>query len=205
MFVKDEVMIVQLNLFVQVMLLQKTCLSSNICSNKPVCLNNICISKPTLTITVSPSKPACPIIVCPSKPIHPSYVYSKKPVCPSNVCQSKLISPTDVCLQNPWFLIKTLIFNLFLVIQFFSTCFKLSIFTLNIFINLILLKVIFLTNFTCLKKRLILFISLNGSYLDSLLDAVIIFQSSRTILKISPTDAFSHSFHIFLRYLISSS
>ena len=83
---------------------------------------------------------------------------------------------------------KILSFNLFLVLLFFSTYFKLSIVTFNIFINLIPLKVIFLTNFTCLRKRLILFISLNVSYLRSILDAITIFQSFRTILKISTSD-----------------
>ena len=58
---------------------------------------------------------------------------------------------------------------------------KCSILTLNIFINLIVLKVIFLTNFTCLRKLLV---SLHGSYLCSMLDNVIIFQSFGTILKI---------------------
>ena len=58
----------------------------------------------------------------------------------------------------------------------------------NIFINLIPFKVIFLTNYICLRKHLILFISLNGSYLRSMLDTVIIFQSFRTILKISTSD-----------------
>ena len=81
-----------------------------------------------------------------------------------------------------------MIFNLFLVHLYFSTYFNLSIVTLSIFINLILFKVIFLTNFTCLTKRLILFISLNGSCLRSMLDAIIIFQSFRTILKISTSD-----------------
>ena len=70
----------------------------------------------------------------------------------------------------------------------FSKYFKLSIVTLNIFINLILLKVIFLINFTCLRKRLILLISLHDSYLRSMLDTVLIFQSFRTILKHSTSD-----------------
>ena len=70
----------------------------------------------------------------------------------------------------------------------FSTYFKLSIVTLNIFINLILLKVMFLTNITCLRKHLILFISVHGSYACSMLDKVIIFQSFRTILKISTSN-----------------
>ena len=74
---------------------------------------------------------------------------------------------------------------MFLVLLLSSAYFKLSIVTLNIFINLILLKVIFLTNFTCLRYRLILCISLHGSYLLSMLDTVIVFQSFRTILKIS--------------------
>ena len=81
-----------------------------------------------------------------------------------------------------------MIFNLFLVLLLFSTHFKLSIVTLNIFRNLILFKVIFLTNFTCLRKRLILFISLHGSYLRSILGTVIIFQCFRTILKINLSD-----------------
>ena len=93
-----------------------------------------------------------------------------------------------VCLQNPQFVIKTLIFNLFLVLLFFSMYFKISIVTLNILFTLILLKVIFLANDTCLKKHLILFISLNGSYLRSMLDTAIVFQSVRTILKISTSD-----------------
>ena len=75
-----------------------------------------------------------------------------------------------------------------LVLLFFSTYFEISIVTSNIFINLILFKVIFLTNYTCLRKHLILFISLNGSYLRCMLDTVIIFQSFRTILKISTSD-----------------
>ena len=50
------------------------------------------------------------------------------------------------------------------------------------------MKVIFLTNFTSLRKRLILFISLHSSYLRSMLDTVIIFQSFRTILKIIASD-----------------
>ena len=91
-----------------------------------------------------------------------------------------------VCLQNPK--IKILIFNLFLVLLFFSMYFKISIVTLNILFTLILLKVIFLTNDTCLKKHLILFISLNGSYLRSMLDTAIVFQYVRTILKISTSD-----------------
>ena len=47
---------------------------------------------------------------------------------------------------------------------------------------------IFLTNYTCLRKHLILFISLSGSYLCCMLDTVIVFQSFRTILKISTPD-----------------
>ena len=77
---------------------------------------------------------------------------------------------------------------MFLVLLFFSTYFKLSIVTLNIFIKLILFKVIFLTNYTCLRKRLILFVSLDGSYLRCMLDTVVIFQSFRTILKFSTSD-----------------
>ena len=111
---------------------------------------------------------------------------------------SKPVSPVNVCLQNPRFVIKTLIFNLFLVLLLFSTYFNLSIVTLNIFINLILLKVIFLTNFTSLRKRLILFISLHSSYLRSMLDTVIIFQSFRTILKITTSDV---SFFTRLLYI----
>ena len=84
---------------------------------------------------------------------------------------SEPVSPVNVCLQNP------------LALLLFS-----SIVTVNIFVNLILLKVIFLTNFTSLRKRLILFISLHSSYLRSMLDTVIIFQSFRTILKISASD-----------------
>ena len=52
-----------------------------------------------------------------------------------------------------------------------------------------LLAVIFLTNFACLRKGLILFISLHGSYLHPMFDTVIIFQSLRTILKISTSFA----------------
>ena len=142
----------------------------------------------THATTVFPSKPVHPINICPSKPVCPNNVYSSKPVCLSNDCQSKLVSAINVCLQNPWFVIKTLIYNLCLVVLFFSTYFKISIVTLNIFINLILFKVIFLTNYPCLRKCLILFISLNGSYLHSMLDTVIIFQSFRTILKTSTSD-----------------
>ena len=77
---------------------------------------------------------------------------------------------------------------MFLVLLFFPTHYKLSIVTLNIFIKLILFKVIFLINYTCLRKRLILFVSLNGSYLRCMLDTVVIFQSFRTILKFSTSD-----------------
>ena len=161
---------------------------SHICPNKPVCLSNICLSKPTRATTFFPCKPVRPINICPSRPVCPGNVYSSKPVCLSNDCQCKPVSPINVCLQNPRFVIKTLIFNLFLVLLFFSTYFEISIVTLNIFINLILFKVIFLTNYTCLRKHLILSISLNGSYLRSMLDTVIIFQYFRTILKISTSD-----------------
>ena len=65
---------------------------------------------------------------------------------------------------------------------------KLSIVTLHVFINLILLKVIFLISCTCFRKCLILFISLHGSYLRSMLDILIVFQSFRTILKISTSN-----------------
>ena len=51
-----------------------------------------------------------------------------------------------------------------------------------------LLKIIFLTNYTCLRKRLILLIFLNGSYLCSMSDTAIIFQSFRIILKICTLD-----------------
>ena len=122
------------------------------------------------------------INVFPSKPVRPNNVYSSKTVSPSNDCQSKPVRPVNVCLPNPRFIIKTLIFNLFLVLLLFSTYFKLSIVTLNIFINLMRLKVIFLINFTCLRKSLI---SLHGLYLRSILDTVIICQSFRAILKIS--------------------
>ena len=108
-----------------------------------------------------------------------------KPVCPSNDCQSKPVGLIKVCLQNPRFVIKTLIFNLFLVLLFFPVYVKLSVVILNIFIDLILFKVILLYNFTCLKTRLNLFISLNGSYLHSMLDTVIIFQSFGIILNVS--------------------
>ena len=148
---------------------------SNVCPNKPVCSSNICLSKPAHATTIFPSKPVRPINVCLSKPVRPSNVYSSKPVCLSNDCQSKPVSRINVCLQNPRFVIKPLIFNLFLVLLFFSTYFEISIVTSNIFINLILFKVIFLTNYTCLRKHSILFISLNGSYLRSMLDTVIIF------------------------------
>ena len=42
----------------------------------------------------------------------------------------------------------------------------------------------FLTNYNCLRKRLIMLISLNGSYLCSMSGTVIIFQFFSTILKI---------------------
>ena len=71
---------------------------------------------------------------------------------------------------------------------FYQHNLKLSIVTLNIFINLTLFKVIFLTNFTCLGKRLILFIFLNGSYLWSMLDTVLSFPFFRTILKNSTSN-----------------
>ena len=142
--------------------------------NKPVCLSNICLSKPALATAFFSSKLVPPINLYLSKPVRPSNVYRNKPACPSNDCQSKPVS-SIVCLQNPRFVIKTLIFTLFLFLLFFSTYFRLSIVTLNIFINLILPKVIFLINFTCLRKSLILLISLNDSYLWSILDKVIIF------------------------------
>ena len=72
-----------------------------------------------------------------------------------------------------------------LALLFFPMYVKLSVVVLNIFINLILFKVILLYNFTCLRTRLIFFISLNGSYLRSMLDTVIIFQSFRIILNVS--------------------
>ena len=60
------------------------------------------------------------------------------------------------------------------------------------------MKVIFLTTFACLRKRLILFISLYGSYLHSMLDTAIIFQSFRTILKISTSDvSFFHKAFVY--------
>ena len=150
----------------------------NICPNKAVCSSNIYLSKPARAATIFPSKPVRPITVCHSKPVRPSNVYSSKAVCHSNDCQSKPVSPINVCLQNPRFVIKTLIFNLFLVLLFFSMYFEISIVTSNIFINLILFKVIFLTSYTYLRKHLILFISLNGSYLRCMLDTVIIFQDN---------------------------
>ena len=158
---------------------------SNICPNKPVSLSNTCLSKPARVTTVFPSKPVRPINVCPSKPARPNNVYYSKPVCPSNDCQSKPVGLIKVSLQNPRFVIKALIFNLFLVLLFFPVYVKLSVVILNIFIDLILFKVILLYNFTCLKTRLILFISLNGSYFRSMLDAVIIFQSFGIILNVS--------------------
>ena len=152
---------------------------SDICPNKPVSLSNICLSKPARATAVFPRKPVLPINVCPNKPVRPSNVYSSKPVCPSNDCPSKPVSLINVCLQSLRLVIKTLIFDLFIVFLFFSTYSKLSIVTLNIFNNLILLKVIFLTNFTWWRK------CVNGLHLRSFLDVVIIFQSYRTILKIS--------------------
>ena len=173
---------------------------SDICPDKLVCLSSICSSKPALAITVFPSKPVRPINVCPSKPVRAINVYSSKLVYPSNDCQRKPVNPINVCLQNPRFVIKTLIFNLFLVLLFLSTYFKLSIVTLNFF------KVIFLTSFTCLGKRLILFVSLNDSYLRSMLDTVIIFNLSRQFWKLAhPMLVFSQGFCVFFRYLISSS
>ena len=64
-----------------------------------------------------------------------------------------------------------------------------------------LLRAIFLTGFTCLRKGLILFISLHGSYLHPMLDTVIIFQSFRTILKISKSDVsfFTRPLRIFAK------
>ena len=182
---------------------------SNICPSKPVYLSNICLSKPARATTIFPSKSVHPINVCPSKPVRPSNVYSSKPVCLSNDCQSKLVIPINVCLQNPQFVIRTLIFSLFLVLLFFSTYFEIRIVTSNIFINSILFKVIFLTNYTCLRKHLILFISLNGSCLYSMLDAIMIFQSFRTILKMNTSDvSFFNtsdvSFCVFLQYSILS-
>ena len=171
----------------------------SICPNKPVCLSNICLSKPARATIVFPSNPVRPINVCPSKPVRPSNVYSSKPVCISNDCQGKPVSPINVCLQNPWFVINILLFNLFQVLLFFSTYFEFIIVTLNIFINLMLFKVIFLTNYTYLRKRLILFISLNSSYLPPFLYTIIIFQSFRTILKTSTSDVsfFTRLLHIF--------
>ena len=120
---------------------------------------------------VSPSKPVRQSNACPSKLIRSSSIYFSNPAYPSNDCQSKLVSPSDVCLQNPRFVTNTLIFNLFLALSF-STLFKLGIVTLNIFITLMLLKTIFLTNFTWLRKQsLKLVISLNCSYLHSMLDS----------------------------------
>ena len=160
---------------------------SNICPNKPACLSNICLSKPGHATTIFPRKPVRPINACPSKPVRPGNVYSSKPVCLSNDCQSKPVSPINVCLQNLRF-VKNSDFQFVSSPLFFSTYFEISIVTSNIFINLILFKVILLTNYICLRKHLILFISLNGSYLCSMSDTVIIFQSFRTILKISTSD-----------------
>ena len=139
--------------------------SSNICLSKTVSLSNICLSKPASATIVFSSKHVGLMNVCPSKPVRSSNVCPRKPVSPINDCQSKPVSPVNVYLQNPSFVIKTLLFKLFLVLLLLSTYFKLSIVTLRIF----------LTNFTCLRKCLIFFISLYGSYLRSMLDTVMIF------------------------------
>ena len=175
----------------------KLTISSNFYLSKPVCPRNITSfsrssrssdvcqgrskvipSKPVRSSDIYPSKP---VHIWPSKPAGLSNICLSKPVCPVYVCPSKPVQPSNVYSSKP-------------------VC--LSIVTSNIFINLILFKVIFLTNYTCLRKHLILFISLNGSYLRSMLDTVIIFQSFRTILKMSISDVFVYfliCFCVFLR------
>ena len=78
------------------------------------------ICKPVFPTDVIPSQLFCPSNASLSKITHPSNVYSSKPVCPSNDCQSKPVSVKNVCPQNPRFVIKTLTFNLFLVLLFQS-------------------------------------------------------------------------------------
>ena len=108
---------------------------------------------------VSPSKPVRPSCAYPSKPGRLSNVNPIKPVLPSNTCLSKNVRPSKVYSSK-------------------SVC------NSDICPN----KSVCWTSFTCLRKRLFLFISLNGSFLGSLLDTVIILQSFRTILKINMPD-----------------
>ena len=128
--------------------------------SKPVCLRNVRPSKPTISSNFYLSKSVCPrnvsfsrsirssdvcqsrSNVCPSKPVCPSNVYSSTPVCLSNDCQSKPVSPITVCLENLRFVIKTLIFNLFLILLFFSTYFEISTVTSNIFIIIIIIIIL---------------------------------------------------------------
>ena len=88
---------------------------SNASPSKPV---HEPICKPVFPTDVIPSQPFCPSNASLSKITHPSNVYFSKPVCPSNDCQSKPVSLKNVCPQNPRFVIKTLTFNLFLVLLF---------------------------------------------------------------------------------------
>ena len=72
------------------------------------------------------SKPVCPINICPSKSACPGNVSSSNHVFPSNGCQSKPISPIDACLHNPRIVMKTLTFNLLLVLLFFQRTLNLA-------------------------------------------------------------------------------
>ena len=100
---------------------------NNICPKKPACLSCICSSKSALATLVFPRKLVHPINVCPNKPACPNNVYSSKLVCRNNDnYQSKPISPINVCLLNPWFAIKPLIFNLFIVLLIFFKFFLLQ-------------------------------------------------------------------------------
>ena len=119
---------------------------SNVITSKLVCPSNACLIKTSRPSKVYSSKPACPSNICSNllvqllffqvnrsaqltfAQVNPSVQVLCIPVNSffvflSDDGQSKPVSPINVCQQNLRFVIKTLIFDLFLVLLFFFICF----------------------------------------------------------------------------------
>ena len=135
--------------------------TSNVNHSKPVCTSNVNYGKPVCTCNVNYFKPVCTSNVSHSKPVCTSDVVRSKPACTRNVCKSKqavqnvnsnkvvfpvdvgkpycenksVILPAECCIYYFKFLSLLFLSPIFLVLMMSST-FHVSIFNLNIILNL---------------------------------------------------------------------
>ena len=125
----------------------------NVCSGKPVCIN----------------------YVCPSRSIWWNKVCQSKSIGDSNF-HHKPIRSNHIYFTNSSLSTQEISFIFFLSLLRFSLYYKYSIFKMNIFINLFLVKITLLTKLTCFRKFFIFYISRSSTLLHSTLSKCIVFQ-----------------------------